>query len=114
MSRSPGSIVVGVLAAVWLLGSGCGSTNVGLNRSFSEYGDALEYDDAMSPESFVDRLGEPDEWKNEGEGDRLRMTAIWYCLDNEYREIQWRMMQRERGPQSWVVQEDVRRECDKK
>ncbi len=117
MKLSSGSIVAAALtaalAAVLLPAIGCGSANVGMNRGFDDYDDAAEYDDTMSPDAFADRLGEPDEWRNEGDGDALRMTAIWYCLDDEYREIQWRIQQRDRGPQTWVVIEDIRRDCKK-
>ncbi|HMB69942.1 MAG TPA: hypothetical protein VKU85_11555 [bacterium] len=110
MERTTGPIAA-LLVGSLLLAGGCGHTNVNINREFDNHGDAEEYDDTMSPESFVDRLGEPDVWRNEGEGDKLRMTAIWYCLDDEYREVRWRIHQRNHGGQSWVVTEDIRREC---
>ena len=65
------------LCAVLVVLTGCTGTNVSVNRGFDEVDDAQEYYDTMSPEAFVDRLGEPDEWRNQGEGDRLEMTAIW-------------------------------------
>ena len=69
----------------------------------------------MSPDAFVDRMGEPDEWRNEGKGDGLRMTAVWKCLDGERREVTWRIRGGDRrGHQQWQVVRDVRSEgeCD--
>jgi hypothetical protein len=67
---------------------------------------------AGGPDAFVERMGEPDEWKNRTENDHLFMTAIWRCVDGEYREVTWRSRVQETGAQYWDVVEDVTRECD--
>ena len=86
--------------------SGCSSTSVQLTRE----ADADETD-VSSPDAYVERFGEPDEWSREGEGEKLRMTAIWRCLDGEYREIVWRRQGVEsKGRQTWVVIQDLTRE----
>ena len=67
----------------------------------------------MSPDAFVERYGEPDEWRHEGQGSRLTMTAVWRCLDGEYREVVWRTANRTSdGVQYWNVVRDVTREGD--
>ncbi len=98
------SIVLGVLA------SGCSSSSVSLNREFDDPAEEEAAWDAQSPEAFADRLGEPDEWKNEGEGDDLRMTAVWKCVDGHRREIVWRQQDSAKGLRHWVVVSDTSRE----
>ncbi len=111
------ALAVPVLIVFLCTATACVGTNVGLNRSFDDVEEEQVYDDFLSPDGFVDRLGEPDEWGNEGEGDRLRMTAVWRCIKGEYRKVTWKMITRERGQQTWqVVDEEVRdstpAECD--
>ncbi|MBZ0267041.1 hypothetical protein K8I85_02695 [bacterium] len=96
------------VALVW----GCTNANVRLNPGFDDREDDAAYHDTMSPDAFVDRLGEPDEWRNEGEGDDLRMVAIWNCLDDHRREITWRIAHDDHGGrQYWRVENDRRTDC---
>jgi hypothetical protein len=90
--------------------SACGSTTLQLNREHDP-----DEADVSSPDAYVERFGEPDEWRRDGEGDKLRMTAIWRCLDGEYREVVWRRQAAEaRARELWVVIQDSTREgeCD--
>lgn len=66
------------------------------------------------PDAMVDRLGDPDEWKNHKDGDQLLMTAIWYCVEGEYREITWESRVQQRGTQYWAIVNDISRECEQK
>jgi hypothetical protein len=93
-----------------VLVAGCRpGTNVSVNRDYDTLEEEQVYDDAQSPDGFVERLGEPDIWGNEGEGDNLRMTATWLCRKGQYRKVIWRMKTRERGQQAWqVINEEVR------
>ena len=100
------------LALVLCLAGCYARSNIGVNRGFDEYDEEMEYESTMSPDAFADRLGEPDEWRNEGEGANLRMTAIWKCLKGERREVTWRMGQSDRGRQGWQVISDTRGEGD--
>jgi hypothetical protein len=101
--------------AIWLsflaaVLSACASTSIQLNREHDP-DDA----NASSPDAYVERFGEPDEWRRDGEGDKLRMTAIWRCLDGEYREVVWRRQAADAGGrEGWVVVQDTTREgeCD--
>ena len=101
------------LALAWLaLLAGCRQPNVRINEGFSDREMETEYFGAMSPDAFVDRLGEPDEWRNEGEGDNLRMVAVWNCLDGERREVTWRIAHSdETGRQYWRLDDDMREPC---
>ena len=84
----------------------------GDHRRYDDYEDEALYVDAMSPDAFTDRLGEPDEWKNEGTGDDLQMTAIWYCVDGQHRTAKWVITTRERGGDAWQLVQDESRDCD--
>jgi hypothetical protein len=100
------------LLAPLVLPWGCANTNVRLNPGFDTMEEDAEYHDAMSPDAFVDRLGEPDEWRNEGEGDRLQMIAVWNCLDGKRREITWRIAHDDHGGrQYWQLENDKRSDC---
>jgi hypothetical protein len=105
---SPRSVTLVLVAALL----GCSSTNVRLNRGWDEPGEEEEAWEAQSPDAFVDRLGEPDEWRNEGEDDDLRMTAVWKCLDGKDREVTWRHQDSDRGVRRWVVVSDTLKEAE--
>lgn len=92
--------------------AGCSSTSVGLNRSYEDFGDQDLNDEAQSPDAFVDRLGEPDEWKKEGEGSNARQTAIWKCVDGQDRTITWRLQESQKGVSRWVLVSDTSRKGD--
>ena len=51
--------------------------------------------------------------KNHKEGDQLFMTAIWYCVEDEYREITWQSRVRNTGTQFWAVIDDIARDCER-
>lgn len=91
---------------------GCSSTSVRLERDYDDAGEAELNDDAQSPEAFVDRLGEPAEWKKEGEGENTRQTAIWKCIDGQDRTITWRLQESQKGVRRWVVVSDTSRKGD--
>jgi hypothetical protein len=96
------------LALLW----GCSSTHVHLDPGFGDKEQDTEYHDTLSPDAFVDRLGEPDEWRNEGEGDGLKMIALWNCLDGHRREITWRIAHDDHGGrQYWRLESDERSDC---
>jgi hypothetical protein len=99
-----------LLLAALAVAAGCGSTKVGMERRSDEYEGPTQYQDTMSPDAFVDRLGEPDEWKSEGEGDQLRMIAIWNCLKGERREVTWRIGGGEAPHPGWTLISDKRTE----
>jgi hypothetical protein len=101
-----------VVAAVLLAAAagGCGGirgVSADLSNTDREEEDYL----AAGPDAFVERLGEPDEWKNREEGKELLMTAVWRCAEGKYREVTWRSRVRESGGQYWAVVEDISREC---
>jgi len=91
---------------------GCGHTNVRLNREWDAPEDEAAVWDSQSPDAFVDRLGEPDEWINEGEDDDVRMTATWRCLDGKDRVVTWRQQPTSRGVLRWAVVSDTSQEAD--
>jgi hypothetical protein len=66
------------------------------------------------PERLVELLGEPDEWRNEKEGDHLFMTAVWDCVEGEHREVTWQSRLRDSGRQYWAVVSDVSEKCAEK
>ena len=103
-------LVVAVLLAS--LAAGCSSTNLRLNRDWEDSADAAVEWNAQSPEGFVDRLGEPAVWRNEGKGDDLRMIALWKCLDGHDREVTWRQQAGGDGIVRWFVVSDVLRDAD--
>jgi hypothetical protein len=109
LASRAGAALLASLAAALL---GCSSTSVRLNRDYEDPADAALNDEAQSPEAFVDRLGEPDEWKNEGEGDDLRQTAVWKCRDGQDRTITWRLQESQKGVRRWVVVSDTSRKGD--
>jgi hypothetical protein len=94
--------------------AGCSSTSIRAEREFDDPADEAALWEAESPEGFVERLGDPDEWRNEGEGDDLRMTAVWKCLEGRGREVAWRLQESGKGLRRWVVVSDTSREgeCD--
>lgn len=101
-----------VLIAPLLVPGACTNANVRLSPGFDDMEKDHEYQDTMSPDALVDRLGEPDEWRNEGEGDRLKMIAVWNCLDGKRREITWRINHDDHGGrQYWQLENDQRSEC---
>jgi hypothetical protein len=79
--RPPTLLLVVAAAAASLLG--CASTSVRLNEQSEDSLQADLNDDAQTPEAFVDRLGEPAEWKTEGEGENAHQTAIWKCIGGQ-------------------------------
>ena len=93
-----------------VLVTGCFGTNLRVNRDFDDPMDAAANLEAQSPEGFVDRLGDPDEWRNEGKGDDLRMIAVWKCLDGQDREVVWRQQVAGNGVVHWLVVSDTVRE----
>jgi hypothetical protein len=103
-----------VFLALAGLAAGCGGASIQLQRDFGE--ESLEESgvQSISPEAFVDRYGEPDEWRHEGEGANLRMIATWRCLDGKLREVTWRQRSGPGGQQYWDVVNDVTAEgeCD--
>ncbi len=105
-------ISAALLLCLIVLSSGCRSPNLGVNRGYDNLEDEEEYVDMMSPDGFVDRLGEPDEWKNEGSDDDLRMSAIWKCSHGKHRTVAWVIGTRERGGQGWRLVQDETRDGD--
>jgi len=101
-----------LVALALLLGPACGPPNIGVNRNVDDVDGAVDFADPSSPDAFVDRFGEPDEWKNEGEGDRLRMTAIWHCLDGRRREVTWRIRDNTARQGRWQLVDDRRSDGD--
>jgi hypothetical protein len=100
------------LALAAFAASGCGVLrNVSAQATRYEEDDELYY--ASGPDAMVDRLGDPDEWKNRKDGDQLLMTAIWYCVESEYREVTWQSRVSETGTQFWAVIEDIARDCER-
>lgn len=106
--------IPGVAACViaGLLAAGCGVLR-NVNAQATRYEDEDELYYASGPDAMVDRLGDPDEWTNDKDGDQLFMTAIWYCVENEYREITWHSRISETGSQFWAVVEDIARDCER-
>jgi hypothetical protein len=99
--------------SLWIVagvGSGCSSSSVRLSRDWDEPAEEEAAYEVQSPEAFVERLGEPDSWKNEGEDEDLRMTAVWKCVDGQTREVVWRQQDSGRGLRRWVVVSDTSRE----
>ena len=90
-----------------LVVTGCIGSNVRVNRDWDDPTDAAANLEAQSPEGFVDRLGDPDEWRNEGKGDDVRMTAVWKCVDGQRREVVWRQQVGGTGASHWVVVSDT-------
>jgi hypothetical protein len=92
-----------------LFACGCGSS---FRVQTSDYDDIQQTE--LGPDAFVERYGEADVWKNEKVGGDLQITAIWRCVNGEYREMVWRTQQREAGPQYWHLVKDVTRkgECE--
>ena len=101
--------VIGLLAVL-----GCSSANVRVNRDWDDAGEEIDAWEAQSPDAFVDRLGQPDEWTYEGEDPDLRMTAIWKCVDGRDRLVTWRRQDSDKGVLRWAVVSDISREaaCD--
>ena len=95
-----------------LLLAGCSSTSVRVDQEYDEPEDEAAMWEAQSPEGFVERLGDPDEWRDEGEGDDLRMTAVWKCVEGRGREVTWRLQESGKGLRRWVVVSDTSREGD--
>ncbi len=104
--------VPAVALVLAVFASGCASTNLRLNPDYDDPYDASVQYDAQSPDGFVERLGDPDEWRNEGEGSDLRMIAVWRCLDGKDREVVWRQQESGRGVGRWIVVSDTTREAD--
>ncbi len=92
------------LAVLGLGAGGCGKASMQISRDFDT--DELE---ANTPESYVDRWGDPDEWTDEKDGSELQSTMIWRCLDGEYREMVWRLREQSGGRKFWVLISDVTR-----
>ena len=108
--RPPTLLLVVAAAAASLLG--CSSTSVHLNQDYEDSLEADLNDDAQTPEAFVDRLGEPAEWKTEGEGEHARQTALWKCIDGQDRTVTWQMQESQKGVRHWVVISDTSRKGD--
>lgn len=102
-------VLLSLLAAAVVLG-GCGA----LRNIHAEANQVPEGEDffGTGPDALVDRLGEPDEWDNRKDGDRLLMTATWICVEDEYREVTWQSRVGDDGTQYWAVVSDVSRGCD--
>jgi hypothetical protein len=113
MSRSLVVFAAAAVAALAALAAcGCGgisAVTADLSNTDREEEDYL----AAGPDALVERLGEPDEWRNREEGKELLMTAVWRCVEGEYREVTWRSRVRESGGQYWAVVEDISRECER-
>jgi hypothetical protein len=94
--------------------TGCASSSISLNRDYDDPMQSREQFEAQSPEAFEERFGPPDEWKNKSaeEDHPLEMTAIWKCLDGQYREVTWRMQDSQKGVRHWVVVSDTSRKGD--
>lgn len=99
-------------AAACVFLGGC-STLRGVHAEANRYDDEPGEVFDAGPDAFTERLGDPDEWKNHKEGDRLYMTAIWYCVEGEYREVTWQSRIRNSGTQFWAVVDDVARDCER-
>jgi len=110
MKRWIPGIAVGALFA--LAAGGCGVLR-NVHAEANRYGEDDELYYASGPDAMTDRLGDPDEWKNHKEGDQLFMTAIWYCVEDEYREITWQSRVRNTGTQFWAVIDDIARDCER-
>lgn len=102
----------GVAIGIGLLAAGCGSTNISLDRDYGTPAEAAVEYDAQSPDAFTERLGDPDEWRNEGKGSDLRMIAVWKCRDGKDREVVWRQADAGKGVGRWVVVSDTTRDGD--
>jgi hypothetical protein len=63
------------------------------------------------PDAMVERLGEPDVWTQDSEGEFLRMTLIWNCLEGESREVLWESRVKESGRAQWSVIQEKTGEC---
>jgi hypothetical protein len=109
--RSVVAFAAAAAALVTLAMPGCGgirAVTADLSNADREEEDYL----AAGPDAFVERLGEPDEWRNREEKEHLLMTAVWRCVDGEYREVTWRSRVQESGAQYWAVVEDISRPCE--
>ena len=106
---------VAACAALALLALAAGGCSVlrNVHAEANRYGDDDDLYYAGGPDAMIDRLGDPDEWKNHKEGDQLFMTAVWYCVEDEYREVTWQSRVRESGTQFWAVVEDIARDCER-
>jgi hypothetical protein len=107
---------VAALALAGVLLVGCGRTTINLDRDNldREIRNDGEFE-TINPYAFADRFGEPDVWRNDGETHGgLTMTQIWRCLEGDYREITWRMVQRPQGGMAWTPVNDITRdgECE--
>jgi hypothetical protein len=99
----------------WLLGLAAGlavSLTAGCATPNVQVGTEMELDEleVLTPDSYADRWGDPDEWKDEQVGSELQSTMIWRCLDGEYREMVWRLRPHTGGRNHWVLVSDVTRE----
>jgi hypothetical protein len=94
---------------ILLVFSGCGSS---FRVQTADYDEVQQAE--LGPDAFVKRYGEADVWKQEKVGGDLQITAIWRCVNGEYREMVWRTQQREAGRQYWHLVRDVtsQGECD--
>jgi hypothetical protein len=100
-------LLQGLLSLTVVALAACASTHIQLGDDWDD--DQIE---ATSPDAFAERWGEPDETKNEKVGGELQTTAIWYCLDGQYREMVWRLRRREDGRPYWFLASDVTKEGD--
>lgn len=87
--------------------SGCSSTSVRLNRDYDDPNEGALEAEAQSPEAFVERLGEPTEWKKDSGGSDPEQTAVWKCLDGKDRTVVWRLQDSQKGVRHWVVVSDT-------
>jgi hypothetical protein len=67
---------------------GCAGFSASVDQEFDDYEEADPL--GHSPDAMADVLGEPDEWRNEGEGSHIKVIMIWNCLDGKRREAVWR------------------------
>ena len=92
--RNAASVILWiVVAAGVVVSSGCGGSSFRVRGQ--DYDEVAQ--EEMGPDAFVDRYGEADVWKSEKVGGELQITAIWRCVDGEYREMVWRTQQHEAG-----------------
>ena len=87
--------------------AGCSSTSIRLNRDYDDPNEGALEAEAQSPEAFVERLGEPTEWKKDSEGSDPEQTAVWKCLDGKDRTVVWRLQDSQKGVRRWVVVSDT-------
>ena len=109
-ARTVGTVVCAVALAGMV--SGC-SVLRNVNASVGSQNDIYEEPvrPPSGPDALIDTLGEPDETTQSDDDGKLRMTAIWRCVEGNYREVTWESRQMDTHAE-WVVIEDITRGCD--